>query len=195
VKSKRAFVALGIGLLLTSCGGKPDNDRDLKAAFANSNLKDPSSVQLRNVQENSDVICGEYNSKNGYGAYGGFQPFVFQRAIKVLWLGDTDNDYALSSVRDVGKKCPNAAELGIASDVVNEATTDQVNQATSDSVNAADAALNATDDAVKRASEAVEKAQAQTNADSSSTSADPEFDNTADDPDNTGEERDNTATP
>lgn len=96
-------------LLLASCG-KPEDDSALKAAFAGSALKDPSSVQLRNVQANAEVICGEFNSKNSYGAYGGFEPFVFKRNIKDLWLGDSDNHYSYSAF---WKECPNQLELGL----------------------------------------------------------------------------------
>src|SRR4051812_35390213 len=94
--------------LLSACG-KPEDDSDLKAAFAASSLKDPSSVQLRNVKENDQVICGEYNSKNSYGAYSGFSPFVFTRSIKFLWLVDGDKPIAF---KGTGAKCPNAEQLG-----------------------------------------------------------------------------------
>lgn len=48
-------------------------------------LKDPQSTQFRNVfvsdqkSKNFDaVVCGEFNSKNGFGAYAGFLPFIYQ---------------------------------------------------------------------------------------------------------------------
>jgi len=43
-------------------------------------MKDPGSVQFRNVKSlkyNGGVLlCGEFNAKNGYGAYTGYQPFI-----------------------------------------------------------------------------------------------------------------------
>jgi hypothetical protein len=50
-------------------------------------LKDPASLQLRNVKVNLRVqpsepgklaigICGEYNAKNSFGGYGGFAKFA-----------------------------------------------------------------------------------------------------------------------
>lgn len=43
-------------------------------------LKDPSSAQFRSVRtyhgSGTPVVCGEVNSKNGFGGYGGFQRFV-----------------------------------------------------------------------------------------------------------------------
>jgi hypothetical protein len=42
-------------------------------------LKDPASVQFRDVvvvrNGKSVTVCGEYNAKNSYGAYVGFQKF------------------------------------------------------------------------------------------------------------------------
>lgn len=45
-------------------------------------LRDPGSAQFRNIRVVQDllgnnVVCGEINSKNGFGGYGGFVPFVF----------------------------------------------------------------------------------------------------------------------
>lgn len=130
--------ALFLSALLLAACGKPEDDRDLKAAFAASALKDPSSVQLRNVQENDEVICGEYNSKNSYGAYSGFEPFVFQRQIKDLWLGESDNEYSRSAF---WKHCPNAKELGL-NDGALATTTDT----SATDMNATDSDLNAVAD-------------------------------------------------
>lgn len=43
-------------------------------------LKDPASAEFRNVTfkryEGTAIVCGEVNSKNGFGGYTGFQHFV-----------------------------------------------------------------------------------------------------------------------
>lgn len=39
-------------------------------------LKDPGSAQFRNEALARGWLCGEFNSKNGYGAYGGFSRFI-----------------------------------------------------------------------------------------------------------------------
>jgi len=43
-------------------------------------LRDPGSAQLRNVRvratSGTRVVCGEVNSKNGFGGYSGFQRYV-----------------------------------------------------------------------------------------------------------------------
>lgn len=50
---------------------------DLRAGLEAS-LKDPFSVQYRNdkVMPGGGILCGEYNSKNGYGAFAGFRRFI-----------------------------------------------------------------------------------------------------------------------
>lgn len=50
-----------------------------------ANLKDPSSVQFRNIHVvpstlNSRKVCGDINAKNSYGAYVGFEEFVYDGA-------------------------------------------------------------------------------------------------------------------
>lgn len=48
--------------------------------FLMDGLKDPESVQFRNVYlstNESPVICGEMNAKNSYGAYVGFKRFYY----------------------------------------------------------------------------------------------------------------------
>ncbi|PMG08566.1 hypothetical protein [Vibrio breoganii] len=40
-----------------------------------SQLKDPESLQLRNMYESSIGVCGEFNAKNSNDGYVGFQNF------------------------------------------------------------------------------------------------------------------------
>ena len=54
-------------------------------AHARSLMKDPASTQFRNVivrrdaEQSLNVVCGEVNSKNSFGGYNGFQPFLYMR--------------------------------------------------------------------------------------------------------------------
>ena len=170
--------ALLLGALLLAACGKPEDNSDLKAAFAASALKDPSSVELRNVQANSEVICGEYNSKNSYGAYAGFEPFVFQRSIKDLWLGDRDDTYSHSAF---WKECPNAAELGLnASDTAMNAFDMNATDMNATDMTAAEEAVNVAGEAVENAANALEGAQEQ-NTPSESGPMDNDSDATLDD--------------
>lgn len=41
-----------------------------------SQLKDPGSAQFRDLLSHDATTCGYVNSKNSYGAYAGFSPFV-----------------------------------------------------------------------------------------------------------------------
>ncbi|WP_156397415.1 MULTISPECIES: hypothetical protein [unclassified Sphingomonas] len=53
---------------------------EAKAALAET-LLDPSSAQYRNVgvhrSQIGPLVCGEYNAKNRFGGYVGFQTFVY----------------------------------------------------------------------------------------------------------------------
>jgi hypothetical protein len=51
---------------------------DAKRAVVTQQLKDPSSTQFRNEHLTNGVLCGELNSKNGFGAYVGYKRFVAQ---------------------------------------------------------------------------------------------------------------------
>jgi hypothetical protein len=59
-------------------------------------LKDPSSAEFRNVRFNdadgTPVVCGEVNSKNSYGGYGGFQRFVASSDV-LVFLEDEVSDF------------------------------------------------------------------------------------------------------
>jgi hypothetical protein len=47
--------------------------------LATKDLRDPTSTQFRNEQHHGEWLCGELNSKNGYGAYGGFKRFMSKK--------------------------------------------------------------------------------------------------------------------
>lgn len=55
------------------------DETELRKVFVEkSNLKDPFSVQFRNVKVNTTpmtIWCGEVNAKNSYGAYSGWNLF------------------------------------------------------------------------------------------------------------------------
>lgn len=56
-------------------------------------MKDPNSAQFRDIKQykngSFDVVCGEVNAKNSYGAYTGFRPFVV--IDKAPFLKNADN--------------------------------------------------------------------------------------------------------
>lgn len=76
-------------------------------AAVSANLKDPFSVQYRNVRVAFDVaardvwtdlpfgdkitfVCGEYNAKNAFGAYTGFHPFQWDSGKAKVWKTDLE---------------------------------------------------------------------------------------------------------
>ena len=71
----RAVFALSALAVLTGC------DSAIKEAqeAVKRDLKDPESTQFRDVRRCSSGkgVEGDYNSKNSYGAYVGFKPFIY----------------------------------------------------------------------------------------------------------------------
>lgn len=70
-------------------------DPDIQAAekAVRYNARDPDAVQFREVKRCSNdkaVIRGEYNGKNGYGAYAGFEPFYYSAEHGLVLLNDAD---------------------------------------------------------------------------------------------------------
>ncbi len=62
-----------------------------------SRLKDPASAEFRNVlfkrHEGTPIVCGEVNSKNGFGGYTGFQHFV-GAGEDLVYLEEEVSDFA-----------------------------------------------------------------------------------------------------
>lgn len=69
-------------------------------------MKDPDSAQFRDVSRCSkpDAIWGEVNSKNSYGAYSGFERFIFADGEAVVW-GDNMSSYDLERWQRAARKC------------------------------------------------------------------------------------------
>jgi len=63
---------LTVLMLLAACGSTTKATERVATS-----LRDPSSVQFRNVKRGADgLVCGEVNEKNAYGGYVGFVPFM-----------------------------------------------------------------------------------------------------------------------
>lgn len=72
--------------------------RDTRAAkkTVRELLRDPDSGQFRNVRRieaigGSSVVCGEFNGKNAFGAYGGFERFVYLADRKIVYVETLDD--------------------------------------------------------------------------------------------------------
>jgi hypothetical protein len=58
-------------------------------AVASLAYKDPDSVKFRSdSMPNAEVLCGEANAKNGYGAYGGFKRYIATKQGAVYLEGE-----------------------------------------------------------------------------------------------------------
>lgn len=88
------ILIVGLGFLVTCAGGSdPDEPAPVNTAQQDSlwkikaeedvraSLKDGGSAEFRGVyisrREGAPFVCGEVNSKNSFGGYGGFQRFIY----------------------------------------------------------------------------------------------------------------------
>lgn len=72
----KGAIILAVGsLALAGCTSKEQTEANAAKAYAAGKMKDPSSVQFRNLKYRLAVICGEFNAKNSFGAYTGFERF------------------------------------------------------------------------------------------------------------------------
>lgn len=58
-------------------------------------LRDPESARFRNITRHGGVICGEVNSKNGFGGYAGFANFSYEVATGKALVDDMDEEFAV----------------------------------------------------------------------------------------------------
>lgn len=85
---KIIFISV-LALSLVGCE-KFEKEREAKE-YIKSYVKDPSSVQFRNVSGQ----CGEFNAKNGYGAYTGFDRYIYRNGnlyIQSAWAEKEHNE-------------------------------------------------------------------------------------------------------
>ncbi|GAM63058.1 hypothetical protein JCM19232_4735 [Vibrio ishigakensis] len=61
---------LAIAALAASFGANADVYQEAEAGLK-AQLKDPESLQTRNMYESTIGVCGEFNAKNSYGGYVG----------------------------------------------------------------------------------------------------------------------------
>lgn len=77
---KRFVVA---GLLIASLTSCESAEVSSAKKYVADRMRDPSSVQFRNITRGNDgAVCGEFNAKNGYGAYGGFKMFYVGKTFR-----------------------------------------------------------------------------------------------------------------
>jgi hypothetical protein len=82
MKMKNILLCLFIVIFVSGC--EDSNIKKAKHNLANK-MKDPSSVQWKDIRKiDENLVCGEYNAKNSYGAYIGFKKFASLRDLLIL---------------------------------------------------------------------------------------------------------------
>ncbi|MBX7492667.1 hypothetical protein K3163_05550 [Qipengyuania sp. 1NDW9] len=74
----RKIIAAACVVSLAAC-----NSHGAVEEYVANQTRDPASVQFRNVStcpNDPDIVQGEYNAKNGFGAYVGFKPFMARKS-------------------------------------------------------------------------------------------------------------------
>ena len=90
------FSLVGTALLLVSCS-KDDKQRQKDSMLilvsqeaVQSKLKDGASAEFRNVGihkgQKPNLVCGEVNSKNGFGGFSGYQRFISAGTAELTFL-------------------------------------------------------------------------------------------------------------
>tara|TARA_B100001123_G_C15074061_1_gene932821 strand:+ start:150 stop:518 length:369 start_codon:yes stop_codon:yes gene_type:complete len=75
-------------------------DEEMRAAVS-SHFKDPESAKFRIIKKTRQIICGEVNAKNSYGAYEGYKRFVYIPSSKTV---SYEPDNTISTDSDTGQK-------------------------------------------------------------------------------------------
>ncbi|WFC43183.1 hypothetical protein [Pseudoxanthomonas sp. SE1] len=89
-------VLLCVALALAGCAvSEEERFQDQAQRDIRASLKDPKSAEFRNLSVNPGlsgvrVVCGEVNSRNSFGGYTGFRPFVYWPGELAISQGDGD---------------------------------------------------------------------------------------------------------
>lgn len=77
-----ALVFAFIAFTLSGCNPYVEYQKSVEIrnlrSVVTASMKDPSSTQFRDETYSNGTLCGELNSKNGYGAYVGFKRFIVE---------------------------------------------------------------------------------------------------------------------
>lgn len=98
-----------LGALCASADASAVTIAEAKRVVANG-LKDPGSVQFRNVQQfkRTGAVCGEFNARNSFGGYVGFAPFGVDKdgaAMDAPSVDGLNASYAQAATRQFLREC------------------------------------------------------------------------------------------
>ncbi len=105
-RGMKKLIVMALSIIVLS-GCKPGEEKATEIAKneISSEMKDPESVRFRNIKyikSNDDndyvkgTVCGEYNAKNGYGAYTGYKPFLINISMKSKGFFSKGVEYSVS---------------------------------------------------------------------------------------------------
>ena len=114
MKMKKIVLAVTALVLLSGCSdnfGPSDRIFEETKKEVYRRIKDPESARFRDTfyAENSVgyTLCGEMNSRNGYGGYSGFEPFVGKTLFPTFFGKEIDDN----GVRGDWKRCKNGTKF------------------------------------------------------------------------------------
>lgn len=125
----RTVLVLLVAVSLASCSSKEQSKADeLKLAVA-STMKDPESVQYRNLKMGNvlnGTLCGEVNAKNSFGAYAGFEKFSLNNPQSLFLesrlqknvdsFGDVSDSIFVKALEDFQKEWSECQSQGVSVD-------------------------------------------------------------------------------
>lgn len=77
MKAAQFITFVAIGLSCVGCSSKDSKAIKAVESAVREQLRDPNSATFSNVRVvDGNIVCGEVNSKNGFGGYAGKQRFL-----------------------------------------------------------------------------------------------------------------------
>lgn len=117
---QRSAVSMALTLLVVPTFAKAQTAVSVATEAVRNATADPMAVQFRMVVMKGGIVCGEYNAKNAFGAYTGFEQFAFDpQKNEGFMLGSLarisrtgvveSGDGIIRSVREAGLKLDSSA--------------------------------------------------------------------------------------
>ena len=78
-----------------------DSSEDRAKTYVSSLMRDPSSVQFKNVEAHKNCVIGSVNAKNAFGGYTGFQDFFYNDQMRFAKLEPDENDPSLNTAESL----------------------------------------------------------------------------------------------
>jgi hypothetical protein len=105
----RAILVLPL-LAMAACQSERDILIEAAKTSAADKLRDPSSAQFKDVDlcKTPGMVVGQINGKNSFGAYAGFEVFIYKKPLAHLsseYKTDLDGDGSSGAMIDLINEC------------------------------------------------------------------------------------------